>query len=160
MARGLMIFREAGLASRMHCIGLAAGLALVAATLTAGAQEKVTFPSLDADLTGGKPTTVSGYLYRPEGPGPFPAVVGMHGCNGLVDAQGKIEALYGTWGEILSQEGYIVLLADLFSPCGYGDLCAVQPISARPVLPYRETPRDAFGAMEYLRRAPISVPKA
>jgi dienelactone hydrolase len=151
MAQGLMIFREAGLASRMHWIGLALGLALVAATSTAGAQEKVTFPSLDADQTGGKPTTVSGYLYKPEGPGPFPAVVGLHGCDGLVDQQGKIEALYGTWGEILSKEGYVVLWADSFSPRGYGNLCAVQPISARPVLPYRETPRDAFGAMEYLR---------
>jgi hypothetical protein len=64
MAKGLLIFREAGLASRMHWIGLALGLALVAATSTAGAQEKVTFASLDADLTGGKPTTLSGYLYR------------------------------------------------------------------------------------------------
>jgi len=81
MARGLMIFREAGLASRMHWIWLALGLALVAATSTAGAQERVTFPSLDADLTGGKPTTVSGFLYRPEGPGPFPAVV----CTGATD---------------------------------------------------------------------------
>jgi dienelactone hydrolase len=148
MARGLMIFREAGLASRMRCTGLAAGLALVAATLTVGAQEKVSFPSLDADLTGAKPTTVSGYLYRPKGPGPFPAVVGMHGCDGLVDKQGTIKALYGTWGEILSKEGYIVLLADSFSPRGYGDLCGVRPL---PVLPNREPPRDAFGAMEYLR---------
>src|ERR1700738_2336805 len=89
MARGLMTFREAGLASRMHWIGLALGLALVAAISTAGAQEKVTFPSLDADLTGGKPTTVSGFLYRPEGSGPFPTVVGLHGCNGLMDKQEK-----------------------------------------------------------------------
>src|SRR5207237_361915 len=108
MARGLMIFREAGLASRMHWIGLALGLALVAGPSIAGAQERVTFPSLDADLTGGRPTTVNGYLYKPEGPGPFPAVVGLHGCGGLMDTEGKIQALYGAWGAILSKEGYIV----------------------------------------------------
>ena len=151
MTRQPMIFRKARLASRIYWIGHVLGLALVAATSTAGAQEKVPFPSLDADLTGGKPTTISGFLYRPEGPGPFSAAVGLHGCDGVIDKQGKIRALYGTWGEILSGERYIVLLADSFSPRGYGDLCAVQPISARPVLPDRETPRDAFGAMEYLR---------
>jgi hypothetical protein len=58
----------------MYRIGHVLGLALVAATSTAGAQEKVPFLSLDADLTGGKPTTISGFLYRPEGPGPFSAV--------------------------------------------------------------------------------------
>jgi dienelactone hydrolase len=151
MPKALLSFRKWGSPRAMHWVGFAVGLALVTATSMADAQQKVTFPSLDSDLTGGKPTTVSGFLYQPEGPGPFPAVVGLHGCNGLLDKQGKIEALYATWGEILSKEGYIVLLADSFSPRGYGDLCAVQPISARPVLPYRETPRDAFGAMEYLR---------
>jgi len=114
MAREPMIIRKARLASRMYWIGLALGLAVIAVTSTAGAQEKVTFPSLDADLTGGKPITISGFLYRPEGPGPFSAVVGLHGCDGLIDKQGKIRALYGTWGEVLSGEGYIVLLADSF----------------------------------------------
>src|SRR5207245_10144202 len=88
MARGLMIFREAGLASRMHWIWLAFGLALVAATSTAGAQERVSFPSLDADLTGGKPTTLGGLLYSREGPRPFPPLVGLHGYHGLMVSQG------------------------------------------------------------------------
>ena len=30
-------------------------------------------------------TTLKGVLYRPEGPGPFPAVVALHGCDGLVE---------------------------------------------------------------------------
>ena len=54
----------------------------IAGGLPAQAQDKVSFPSTDADLKGGTPTTVTGYLYKPEGPGPFPAVIGMHGCNG------------------------------------------------------------------------------
>ena len=67
----------------------------------AQAQEKVSFPSTDADLKGGPPTTITGYLYKPEGPGPFPAVIGMHGCDGAFDEDGKVRPLYGAWGERL-----------------------------------------------------------
>jgi poly(3-hydroxybutyrate) depolymerase len=64
--------------------------------MPAQAQDKVSFPSTDADLKGGTPTTVTGYLYKPEGPGPFPAVIGMHGCNGLLGQDGKVHPVYGT----------------------------------------------------------------
>ncbi len=57
---------------------------------SAQAQEKVSFASTDADLKGGTPTNITGYLYKPEGPGPFPAVIGLHGCNGLVEQDGKV----------------------------------------------------------------------
>ena len=120
-------------------------------SFSAFAQEKVTFPSTDADLKGGTTTTLTGYLYKPEGDRPFPAVIGFHGCNGLVEADGKIVPLYGAWGEVLSKEGYLVLLPDSFGSRGHGDLCAVQPSSARPVQPNREMPRDAYGALAYLR---------
>jgi len=84
----------------------------------------------------------------------------MHGCDGAIDEQGKIRPLYGTWGEILSKEGYIFILADSFTSRGQGSLCEIQPISARPILPSRETPRDAFGAMDYLRSRADVRPKA
>ena len=44
-----------------------------AAGVPAQAQDKVSFPSTDADLKDGRPTTITGYLYKPEGPGPFSA---------------------------------------------------------------------------------------
>src|SRR5438067_811894 len=31
------------------------------------------------------PSIVDGFLTRPQGPGPFPAVVHLHGCGGLPD---------------------------------------------------------------------------
>jgi dienelactone hydrolase len=119
--------------------------------LPAEAQEKVTFASTDADLKGGAATNITGYLYKPQGPGPFPAVIAMHGCDGLVGQDGKVVPLYGTWGEVLSKEGYVVLLPDAFGSRGHGNLCAVQPPSARPVQPNREIPRDTYGALAYLR---------
>jgi dienelactone hydrolase len=122
--------------------------------MPAQAQDKVSFPSTDADLKGGTPTTITGYLYKPEGAGPFPAVIGMHGCDGLVDQDGRVHPLYGTWGETLSKEGYLVLLPDAFGSRGHGNLCAVQPPSARPVQADREIPRDNYGALAYLRTRP------
>jgi dienelactone hydrolase len=57
-------------------------------------------------------------------------------------------------GEVLSQKGYIVLLIDSFQPRGHVNLCAMLPVFSRPILPNRETPRDAFGALNYLRSRP------
>src|SRR5258707_2468370 len=85
------------------------------------AQEKVSFPSTDGDLKGGTPTTITGYLYKPAGSGPFAAVVGMHGCGGLVvDEKGTLSPLNEQWGEILSRAGYLVLLVDYFRSRGHG----------------------------------------
>ena len=110
--------------------------------IPAQAQDKVSFPSTDADLKGGTPTTITGYLYKPEGAGPFPAVIGMHGCNGLVDQDGKVHPHYGTWGEILSKDGYLVLLPDAFGSRGHGDLCSFNPSAHAPcrlIVTYRAT---------------------
>ena len=131
-----------------------------AAGVPAQAQDKVSFPSTDADLKDGRPTTITGYLYKPEGPGPFPAVIGLHGCNGLVENDGKVSELYGAWGERLSKDGYLVLLPNSFGSRGHGNLCAVQPPSARPVQPDREMPRDAYGALAYLRTRPDVKPNS
>jgi dienelactone hydrolase len=117
----------------------------------AAAQEKTTFPSTDSDLKSGSPTTLTGYLYKPQGGGPFPAVVSMHGCDGLIGDNGKIKPQYGSWGENLSGEGYIVLLPDSHGSRGHGNLCAVRPGEGRPVEASRERPRDAYGAVAYLR---------
>jgi dienelactone hydrolase len=125
----------------------------LAVGLPAHAQDKVTFPSTDAELKGGTATAITGYLYKPEGAGPFPAIVGMHGCNGLVGQDGKVFPLYGAWGDRLSKEGYLVLLPDSFGSRGQGDLCG-QPSKDHPVKNDRETPRDAYGALAYLQSRP------
>src|SRR5262249_6991374 len=62
--------------------------ALVAAG-AASAAETISFESLDADLTGGKPTTIKAALFKPSGAGPFSAVVLLHGCGGLYRWQGR-----------------------------------------------------------------------
>jgi dipeptidyl aminopeptidase/acylaminoacyl peptidase len=49
---------------------------------SAAAQQKVQFAALDGK-DGAAPTVLDGYLFRPDGPGPRPAVVFMHGRAGL-----------------------------------------------------------------------------
>ena len=93
---------------------------------------------------------LTGHLYMPQGAGPFPAVVALHGCNGLVGQDGKVLPLHGAWAEVLSQDGYIVLLPDSHGPRGHGDICAA-PLTEWPVQVNRERPRDAYGALAYLR---------
>jgi poly(3-hydroxybutyrate) depolymerase len=69
---------------------LAAMLSLVlVASCPARAEESVFFPSLDGPLTGGKPTSLHGLLMKPDGVGPFPAIVALHGCNGLFNKEGR-----------------------------------------------------------------------
>ena len=126
------------------CVMLVAGAAQAADTIT--------FESLDADLTGGKPTTLKAELYKPSGPGPFPAVVLMHGCGGLYRYEGKhygqIVQRNADWAERLVDAGYVVLLPDSFTPRGVHESCTVKK---RPVDSSRERPRDAYAALMWLQ---------
>src|SRR5215510_15807778 len=61
---------------------------------------------------------IQGYLARPEGAGPFPAVIGLHGCAGMPDKTKRklVDELVG-WG-------YVVLLVDSFATRGIEHACA------------------------------------
>lgn len=114
----------------------------------AAAQETVTFAAIETP--GAPPTVLSGLLYRPAGSGPFPAVVGLHGCGGLL-LDGKPVPLLGQWGEILAAEGYIVLMPDSHASRGHGhNLCAI-PVRERPVQWNKERSRDAYAGLRYLK---------
>jgi len=137
----------------MKLATLLASIAVATACATAGAVENVTFESLDADLTHGRPTIIPAALYKPRGLGPFPAVVLLHGCGGLYRWKGKHEgemtSRHIEWAELLAKEGYLVLLPDSFAPRGVHESCTVKD---RPVDSTRERPRDAYGALLWLQK--------
>ena len=54
---------------------------------------------------------IDGYLTKPDGPGPFPAIVHLHGCNGLSKAF-KDGSDKGLWSERLAAWGYVVFVVD------------------------------------------------
>ncbi len=122
--------------------------------------QSVTFPSRD-----GK-TQLAGYLYRPQGAGPFPAVVMLHGRSGVYSsaAHGRYDAAHlmlrhKAWGAFWVEHGYVALLVDSFGPRGYTAGFPIHSYRRRPPAVSEQTvrPLDAYGALDYLRSRPDVV---
>lgn len=97
---------------------------------------------------------LKGRLYIPEGEGTFPAVVVMHGCTGLWDDadNGIMKSSYEEWAQIFhSQEKYIVLFLDSYTPRNIDEFCEVAPPQDFDCSPVFERNRDAYGALKFLR---------
>ncbi len=94
--------------------------------------------TLEPEIHPGIP--LKGLLQMPEGQGPFPAVILMHGCAGL-------EIWNSQWSERLAAWGYAVLSVDSFTPRGLSYLCDGSDVGT--VSPW-ERALDAFGARAYL----------
>jgi dienelactone hydrolase len=117
-----------------------AALALIAAAASAPAAEVIDVGEGDAALNA--------VLYKPQGAGPFPAIVGLHGCAGLLSSSGQIVRRFADWGERLSRQGLAVLFIDSFTPRGLGSQCAVRE---RKVRSDRERVADASAARRWLQ---------
>lgn len=86
---------------------------------------------------------LSAHLMKPEGVGPFPAVVLMHGCDGINSNQ-------LAWARELQKEGFVALVVDSFGPRWVSENCS----SNRTVSGYDRT-EDAYGALNYLASMPF-----
>jgi dienelactone hydrolase len=109
------------------------------------ALETVHFVSLDGV------TNLIAYLGRHEGSAPRPAVVLMHGCSGLLNPKGRIIPLYRAWMRALFAEGYDVLTVDSAASRGFGQTCTAGP---QRITMYRDRPKDAYAALQYLQAQP------
>ena len=79
------------------------------------------------------PASVTGYVFRPAGAGPFPAVILLHGCEGLgwrTARQSGWQFLSGR-AERLVGLGYLALVLDSFEPRGVGEAC-LKPLTVSP----------------------------
>jgi dienelactone hydrolase len=103
-------------------------LGLLTCASAASAEEPVTFKSAAGGLD------IRGYLAKPEGRGPFPAVVLLHSCLGLPANRQSIETEITGWG-------YVALFVDDFSARGLKETCAVD---------FPEGASDAYGALAFL----------
>jgi dienelactone hydrolase len=110
------------------------------------ASERVNFPS--ALRQAGSVVQLSGYLYRPDGPGPFPSVVMLHGCSGLMTGNGKIRSNARFWAEHLRDHGYVALLVDSFTSRGIDEVCTGRHILSA----VRDRADDARGALQFVRQ--------
>lgn len=120
--------------------GLAAALALLVLQLPVRAfanhVENVVFPGAGDSAS----VALRATFYRPRGDGPFPALVLLHGCDGVVD-------LYHKWAGRFWQMGYAALIVDSFKPRGLGAGCA-EDHGDRNALRVD----DAYGALAYLAK--------
>jgi dienelactone hydrolase len=109
-------------------IGAAALAGLMLLGARASADEPVRFAS------AGRGEQIEGYLTRPKGAGPFPAVVLLHTCLGLPADRAALGQQVANWG-------YVALFVDDFTARGLKETCAVD---------FPEGGADAFGALAFL----------
>ncbi len=128
-------------------------IAVAAFVLTAGhaadasVVQQVEFPSGDGHQ-------LKGELYRPDGNGPYPAVVALHGCSGLRDNSG-VYGRFRDWGQRLAAAGFAVLYPDSYGSRGLQNQCRVRK---RTVRVDRERVDDANAARLWLQSQSFVAP--
>ncbi|HEY6241597.1 MAG TPA: dienelactone hydrolase family protein [Burkholderiales bacterium] len=108
-------------------------------------------PSITTTAPDGSAEQIPAKTHKPEGSGPFPAVVMMHDCSGLgLNSSGAPER----WAKELVARGYVVAIPDSFTTRGYpGGVCTDASPGRAGVNPYRRA-RDAYAALAHLRTLP------
>ena len=120
-------------------LGMALGACLSVSVAQAGSL--VEFPTVSGN---GIPAHLLGYLARPDGDGPFPAVVVLHGCAGF-SSGGSLQL-----ADELKDWGYVALTVDSLGPRGLATACGG---------PFIDQPGDAYAALHYLSQQAFVAPE-
>jgi dienelactone hydrolase len=86
-------------------------------------------------------------LFKPDGKGPFPTVIALHGCGGLSGHSEPVLARYRDWAADLVKGGKAVLLPDSYGSRGLGPQCRVKE---RRISGRRERVADIVAARTWL----------
>jgi dienelactone hydrolase len=121
--------------SRLGIVSTLTGLLLACGNATA-LDSSATMVELESPLARAQP--LQGLLRRPEGAGPFPAVVLLHSCNG------NWKGLDERWGRQIAPWGYVTLTVDSFGPRGVDNTCG----NGTPT----DMAFDAYRALDFLVR--------
>jgi len=113
--------------------------------------ERVEFESASQrHISGGltRGDRIQGDLAKPDGAGPFPAVIGLHGCAGMHEATKQRLA------DDLVARGYVFLLVDSYATRGIDHACTSTAfatfLTRRP---------DAYGALVFLSQQTFVDPR-
>jgi dienelactone hydrolase len=120
------------------CMATAAGLTAAAAAPTGPEPVEITQDN----------GALKGLLFRPDGAGPFPAVIGLHGCEGLLAHGGTLATRYRDWAQHLTKAGFVVLYPDSYGSRGLGSQCAIR---RRAIRTDHERVADANAARHWLQ---------
>ncbi len=111
-------------------------------------------PDLAFPAESGQPGALSApkmALYKPEGAGPFPAVVIQHQCGGLRSATGAWQNMaILDWAKEAVSRGYVALVVDSLGPRGVDSVCQ----GAKAGVNFPRGVRDALQAAEHLNKQP------
>jgi len=140
--------------TRAAIAALCMAIIVASPAVRAATGERVSFPSMDIDPQTGMPLTLSGLFFTPDpSAGGFPAVVALHGCDGmystLASRSGKLSARHQAMADLLVAEGYAVLFPDSFNPRGRREVCT-QPAREQTITQANRR-LDVLGALDYLR---------
>jgi dienelactone hydrolase len=128
--------------------------AAVSLTLVVGASAAHAGPAeprrIDIPATN---LTLHAQLYKPEGNGPFPTVIALHGCGGLGGRSEPVLPRYRDWAELLVRSGHAVLLPDSYGSRELGPQCRVKERERR-VAVRRERVADINAARLWLMQQP------
>ena len=128
-------------------------LALVAVTCAAvaGRADAAPLPAPHQVEIPAPNLTLHAQLYKPDGDGPFPTVIALHGCGGLGGHSEQVAPRYRDWAEQLLKGGYAVLLPDSYGSRELGPQCRVKE---RRVLARRERVADIVATRRWLVQQP------
>ncbi|MEW6720436.1 MAG: dienelactone hydrolase family protein [Thermodesulfobacteriota bacterium] len=113
--------------------------------------EPVSFPGPEAKAP------LAALLSRPDGPGPFPALIFLHGCAGMYGKSGRLSARQIQWDGTMRAAGFVTLHVDSFTPRGIREVCTVKN---RSITVWRDRRADAYAALSWLRSLPFVRPDA
>jgi dienelactone hydrolase len=91
---------------------------------------------------------IQGALAKPDGAGPFPAIIGLHGCAGMHDTTKQKLA------DDLVAQGYVVLLVDSYATRGIDHACTSNAFAA-----FARRRPDAYGGLIFLGRQTFIDPR-
>jgi dienelactone hydrolase len=100
-------------------------------------------------ITAQPTTDLTGELHRPDGAGPFPAIVALHGCNGRGSRTYEDES-----AARFTALGYVILYVDSFAPRGITERC-----HSAPADPFVDRVMDAYGGLLFLAAQPFIDPE-
>lgn len=126
-------------------------IAILMLPATCFAADAASLPSpRQVDIPAGK-SVLHGELYKPEGDGPFPTVIALHGCGGLAGHSEPVKPRYRDWAEQLVKAGRAVLWPDSYGSRELGPQCRVKQrrLSAR-----RERVADIVASRQWLVAQP------
>jgi dienelactone hydrolase len=94
-------------------------------------------------------STLHNSVFKPEGAGPFPAIVHFHTCGGIDNYRGRY------WTDAMLDQGYVVLVLDSLGPRGLSTLCDTSPFNDKNGVNIYRGLKDAFDAKAHLEKLPF-----